>query len=208
VSSAKTRTHLAGGVAAALLLSVLVLGCGSGGSGETTSAPTEAATPRPAGSGQAASPGGGGSKQAKPRYEGAEEEVEQLGSEAGGSEREAVVGVEQEYLTALSEQDFITVCGLLAKPTRMQLQQLVQGKKVGCATILPRLLGGPAASTAHIYLGGELRRVRLSGRKAFVIFHAPGARLFVIGLVNEDGRWLVGNLTPSVLAPSKAALEG
>jgi hypothetical protein len=119
-----------------------------------------------------------------------------------------VTGVERAYLTALSKQDFAAACGLLAKAPRAQLQQLVQGKKVGCSAILPRLLGAPAASTAHVFLEGDLRRVRISGGKAFVIFHAPGARLFLIGLVREGGRWRVGSLTPSVLAPSKGALEG
>lgn len=209
-------TRPVGGMAAALLV-LLLFGCGSGSSGEPSGGaeapPSGSAAHESPGSGEASSAQGasnGASRAAhpKPSYEGAEEEVERLGSEAEGSEREAVLGAEEEYLTALSEQNFANVCQLLAKSTRMQLQQLVQGRKVGCATILPRLLGSPAASTARAYLQGEVRGVRLSGNKAFVIFHAPGARLFMIGLGREAGRWHVGSLTASVLAPSKAALGG
>lgn len=204
------------GAAAALLASLLLIGCGSGGSSQETS--TEAVPPKTAGNGAAGSEtapvhpaakaeagageGGGAG------YQGAEEEVEEVGSEAAGSQRQAVLRAQRQYLTALSRQDFRTVCRLLAPATREQLQQLVEGRKVGCPTILPRLLGGPAASTAHVYLEGELRKVRLSGGRAFVIFHAAGARLFVIGLVREGGGWRVTTLTPSVLAPSKSAVGG
>ena len=50
--------------------------------------------------------------------------------------------------------------------------------------------------------------MRVRGDRALVVFHAPGARLYVFGLVNEDGDWRAATLIPSVLAPSAATLNG
>ena len=43
---------------------------------------------------------------------------------------------------------------------------------------------------------------------ALVIFHAPGARLYVFSLVDEGGEWQAATLISSVLAPSAATLGG
>ena len=46
----------------------------------------------------------------------------------------------------------------------------------------------------------------LQKKQAFVIFHAPGARLWTLPLSNEGGGWKVATLAPTVLAPSAATL--
>jgi hypothetical protein len=196
------------GLAAALLAAAALSGCGgSGGStGPGTGASgTSGSPPKSAQTGSAKTGGKGGRPH---RSEGAEEEVEHAGSEAEGSGREAVLSARREYLTAVVEGDFHKACSLLAAPVLQSLEALVGSSKKppGCAPILAKVLAGPAAASARRDLGGDLRNVRIKGRQALVIFHAPGARLWLFSLLQEDGAWRVGTLTSTVLAPSAATL--
>ena len=50
--------------------------------------------------------------------------------------------------------------------------------------------------------------MRVLGDQALVIFHAPGARLYVLSLVKESDEWRVATVVSTVLAPSAATLEG
>jgi hypothetical protein len=133
-----------------------------------------------------------------------EKSIERFGSEAAGAQRQAILAAEQGYLRALSLAEFKRACALLAAPAHESLTQLAPGRlrAGGCAAILPRLLSTRAPATARAQAEGEVRKVRAGGERAFVVFHAPGAKLFVFTMVREGGQWKASTAGPSVLVPS------
>jgi hypothetical protein len=44
--------------------------------------------------------------------------------------------------------------------------------------------------------------VRVKGSRAFVVFHAPGAKLYTFTLLSEHGAWKLTTVASSVLVPS------
>ena len=70
------------------------------------------------------------------------------------------------------------------------------------------MLGTTAAAAARAQADGEIRKVRVRGDGALVIFHAPGARLYVFSLVDEGGEWKVATLVGTVMSASAATLGG
>jgi hypothetical protein len=132
-----------------------------------------------------------------------EKSIERFGSEAAGSQRGAILAAEQGYLRALSGAEFGRACALLAAPVHESLAQLAAGAKAkGCGALLPELLSPRAPASARAQAQGEVRQVRAGGGRAFVVFHAPGAKLFVFTLVREGGEWKGSAVGPSVLVPS------
>jgi len=181
-----------------LLLSLLAAfalsACGdSGGQGERSSS-----TPRS----EEVGPANSGSRD-ESRYEGSEETVERYGSEARGSRAEAIVGAERGYLLALAKRDFGTACSYLVQSVTRSLVQTAppQLRAKDCPLILPRFLRAAAFAAAREQAKAKIRRVRVEGNQAFVIFHAPGARLFVFGLQRERGAWKATTIAASILAP-------
>lgn len=172
---------------AALLLAALLLtaGCGGDGDGETTQGGTRSERR-----------GGEGSR-------GGEKSIEEFGAEAGESEREAILAVFEGYLTAVAEDDAATACSHLSATVHESLKQLVaRGEKnVKCAQVLPALLAPTAATIAREQADGEVTRVRVEGDRAFVVFRAPGAKLYMLGLVEEGGEWKATTVAASVLVP-------
>jgi hypothetical protein len=72
--------------------------------------------------------------------------------------------------------------------------------------ILPRILAPGAPSIARGQAGGRVAKIRTKGALAFVIFRAPGAKLYQLAMVREGGRWKATIISPSVLVPSAATL--
>jgi hypothetical protein len=169
----------------ALLLAFLLAACGGSGQGTSTQVGQTTTAKRPS------------------HYEGGEESVEEFGSEAGGSRKEAILAVEHAYLTALAEKDFGQACSFLSAAVSRSLEQFVVPKlrAKGCSAILPKLLASTAPGVARQHSGGEIKRVRVKGDQAFVIFHAPGARLYVFTMVREDNSWKATALAASILVP-------
>ncbi len=48
--------------------------------------------------------------------------------------------------------------------------------------------------------------MRVQGDRAFVVFHAPGAKLYQMTMVQEGGNWKTATVAASVLVPSAATL--
>ena len=138
--------------------------------------------------------------------QGGEEQVEKYGSEAQGSVKGEVLAAEQSYLSAIATKSYGKACAGLAPAVTGSLQKMVKGGDAGCGAILPKLLSPSTAAVARRQLQGEVVRVRIEGKQAFVIFHAPGARLWALPLSNQGGGWKVATLAPTVLAPSAATL--
>jgi hypothetical protein len=178
-----------------MLLVVMVLcaiGCGGGGSGST---------------------GGGEESDARAQQrnrQGAEARIEGYGGEATGVDRVAILATFHRYLEAIGAGEYASACVNLAGFARHSLRQLAGEADGGrhCAAILPGFLTAAAGATARQQAVGTVRKVRVEGDRAFVVFHAPGARLYQMTMTREGGRWRVATVSASVLAPAAAALAG
>jgi hypothetical protein len=202
-------------VLTATLTALLLAGCGGsdrGGStsGQSGTGPATAGKQQtnPTESGQASSGASSGDKGRKreSHFKGAEEEVEEFGSEAQGSTKGQVLTTERAYLSAIAMKSYDEACARLAPAVTASLQKMVKGSGSRCEALLPRLLSPTVAAVARQQSQGEVVRVRVEGRQAFVVFHAPGARLWTLPLSNEGGGWKVSTLAPTILAPSTATL--
>jgi Putative lumazine-binding len=175
----------------ALLLALAALclgGCGGGDSSES----------------QAQGSSEQGTAKSAPAEANAEASIEGFGSEAEGSEREEVEGAFHGYLGALAEGDEEGACAYLAASVQRSLSRLAAKakKEVSCPQLLEALLSPQAAQIAEGQAEGEITKVRVKGDTAFVVFHAPGARLYQLTLAREEGEWKATSLSASVLAPS------
>jgi hypothetical protein len=171
-----------------VLLCLLALLPGCGGSADT-STPTATAT------------------NSQPTSENAEESIEGFGEEAEGSDREELLFVFHRYLGAIAAGDEEKACSHLGEQVGESLDQLAKAKNAGCPETLEALLSPEAAKLARSQERGRIEKVRLEGSTAFVVFHAPGARLYQLNLAREDDEWRVSALSASVLAPELPARE-
>lgn len=190
-------------VLAVLAAAIAIAGCGGGD--DTASAPkgtTSPSTPPGASSQETRQSQRQGDGRAE-ESGGGERSIEEFGEEAAGSERAAIVGAFTGYLGALAAGDFQAACSYLATAVRQSLRQLVvrRLKGEGCAAILPKLLAGSAAAIAREQAEGEITRIRVEGERGFVVFHAPGAKLYQMTMVREGGEWRTATLASSVLVP-------
>jgi hypothetical protein len=178
-------------------------GCGEGASthGESSSAQDTGTQANGTAGGDQTSAG-----KPTPRYEGGEKSIERFGAEAGGSERRAILAAEQGYLGALATGHFKTACSHLSAQAQSSLKHLAKMQAIRCRQILPKLLSGSAPASAGVQAAGKVMKVRVQGDRAFVVFHAPGARLYLFTMQREGGDWKVTTLAASVLAPSAATL--
>lgn len=136
-----------------------------------------------------------------------EQSVESFGAEADAADRDEIVAAEQAYLEALASEDYAAACGLLGRQAQASIEQFAGPKASGCQEILPRLLAASAAATARAQADGKIAKVRVEGDQAFVIFSAPGAKLYVFTMVREGDEWKATTLSPSILVPDPATLE-
>jgi hypothetical protein len=173
----------------ALLLVFGLVACGGDEGDETTT--TESAA------GQTT----GGSAPADDEARGGEASIEDFGSEAGGSEKAQIVGAYMSYMNAIAEEDYATACDGLSAAVHASLQQLVSKNVGGCTVILPKLLAPTAGAVARRQANGEITKVRVEDDRAFVIFRAPGAKLYQLTMVEEDGEWKASTVAASILVP-------
>ena len=169
-----------------LLFAVGLAGCGGG---DGTNSTTSSATAPPSVSSE--------------DQKGGEASIEEFGSEAGGSDREAILTVFTNYMNAIADRDYQAACANLSAIVQSSLEQLAGGslKGKGCAAILPKLLAPTAPQIAHEQANGEIAKVRVEDDRAFVVFKAPGAKLYQQTMVREDGEWKVATVAASVLVP-------
>jgi hypothetical protein len=115
-----------------------------------------------------------------------------------------VEGAFHGYLGALAEGDEEGACAYLAASVQQSLSRLAAKAKKppSCPQLLEALLSPEAAEIAKGQDEGKIAKVRVKGDTAFVVFHAPGARLFQLTLAREGGRWKATSLSAAVLAPA------
>jgi hypothetical protein len=166
------------------VLTCVLCGCGGGREGFGSPAPASTRS-----SGQAA--------------RGAEEGIEAFGNEAEGGDRRAILAAEQSYFFAAASKRYALACSRLATSVRSSLSKFADSRPgANCSDVLPAMLAPQAYAALRQQLNGAIRKVRRKGDRAFVVFHAPGARLYQLPLVNEQNRWKVRLLFASILAPS------
>ncbi len=169
-----------------LLLATGLIACG--GSSDGTSSAVSTATTAPAGGED---------------HKGGEASIEEFGSEAEGSDREQLLAVFDDYMNAVADKDYGTACSHISATVQGSLEQLAgeaHGGK-GCTAILPKLLSPTAPAVAREQANGKITKVRVEGDQAFVVFHAPGAKLYQLTMVKEGGEWKTATVAAGILVP-------
>ncbi len=159
----------------ALIAVGALLGCGSGQGGDSSSA-------------------------ALPKQTNGEQSIERYGQEAKGTERQQLLALYRSYLTALGEKDYESACAKLAAQVKGSLAQIA-GPKADCEEILPAILSPTATPLSRAQSKGKVTGVRVEADHAFVVFKAPGAKLWQMTLLHEGGEWKVASLGAAVLVP-------
>jgi len=188
-------------VSLATAVALAAAGCGGGGDTSTTAstgAPAEAGFSATAGA-----EGSGGGSTAKQAEGGGEKSIEEFGEEAEGDARTATIGAFHGYLEALATGDPVAACSHLAATVQRSLRQFSPRalRSKGCAAILPKVLAPSAPATAREQARGQITRVRVDGERGFVIFRAPGAKLYEMPMVRQPDGWKVGLVAAAVLVP-------
>ena len=137
-----------------------------------------------------------------------EKSIEEFGIEAHGARRSAVVAAFKGYLNAIAAEDYGSACAGLAAAVRSSLAHLLPPKlkASGCERGLPHLLSPSAAPIARRQAEGRVTKLRVHGNRGFVVFHAPGARLYDMPIAREGSDWRVALVAPAVLSPSAETL--
>jgi len=137
----------------------------------------------------------------------AEKSIESFGDEALGAARKAILGTEHSYFEAIASKRYPVACSHLASSVKRSVVELAGANQhAACSEVMSALLTPQASSIARQEVRGAIKRVRVEGGRAFIVFHAPGARLYQLPLFVERDQWKVGLLTASVLAPSASTL--
>jgi hypothetical protein len=139
-------------------------------------------------------------------YEGGEKSIENFGSEASGDSRAAVLAAFHGYLGAVAARDYPKACAYLAASVKQSLEQFSKGRLKGCEELLPKLLSPTAPVISREQDEGRVTKVRVQGDRAFVVYHAPGAKLYQLTMSSEDGEWKTDVVGGAVLVPSAATL--
>jgi hypothetical protein len=212
---------------AAAALTVAAVGCGGGGSDTSTAPSTSASAPPPSQSSQPsegngskpakeagkereqpsskAKPGGSESGErpqpsiAEEESESADQSIQEFGSEAEGTEAEAVVDTMRSYFRALANRNLQGVCSGLLAANREQLEEFAKAKPGGpedCVGVLKNLLSPAAAAEAKKTFGATISKVRVGDGHAFVLFRPPGGRVSYFVLEEEDGSWKATSIAP------------
>jgi hypothetical protein len=109
------------------------------------------------------------------------------------------------YLGGLADRDTRAVCTGLAAQVRESLAQLSAKKGASCESVLPEALAPEAPIAARQQANGRVQAVRVNGDRAFIVFHAPGAKLFQLAMMREGGAWKAAAALGSVLVPASGS---
>lgn len=189
-------------IAAALLVGVLLAGCGGGAS-----------------TGSTADPSSGAEASAQFLKATGPNELVEFGSEASQAEREAANSVLQKSFAARADANFAVQCATLSKEVAEKVQATAHvasnGKKApkGCLGRLKEM-ATPLANSKEARedrLSGPIPAMRVEGKKAFALFHGTDGKNWVMPLEKEGGKWRVAALEEQELpnksssAPKKAS---
>ena len=148
-------------------------------------------------SGQPRDSGGGAEQFIVP---GADNTIQEFGSEATGSESEEIATALHNFLDARARGNWHAACAYLAPSTVRSYEKLLAKsskiKDKNCAGVLeaitsPATVGKLREEAAAVDVGS----VRVKGRQAFAIYTGPGGAVVAVSVLNENGVWRVGSIT-------------
>jgi hypothetical protein len=146
--------------------------------------------------------------------QGGDNSVQEFGTEADETERNATATVLHNFLDARAQEAWDAACSYLSGDVRQSLEMFAekakeaaekQGESIPQDTSCPTILAGLTNKTALPELRKEaaevdVRSFRAEGDRGFVIYTVGGGVVMAISVVKEDGDWKVGSLagTPIV----------
>jgi hypothetical protein len=130
-----------------------------------------------------------------------------FGQEAGSDEREAASRVLEENLRARAAEDWPAQCASLSASLTKEIverAELITAKKGAgsCAKGLELEAEPVPASVLKDPMTGPIDALRVEGKKAYALFHGAGNMGYAMPMVEEGGRWKVGQLTTIELGKS------
>jgi len=140
----------------------------------------------------------------RPEAASGEKSVEGFGDEAAGQTRAALLQTFKTYLGAIGGHAYRTACAQLSATVRESLAQLTNGRPTysDCARALSALFSAETEAIDRRQARGTITKVRVKADRAFVVFHAPGAKLYMMALVREGADWKASSASTSILVPA------
>lgn len=139
---------------------------------------------------------GGGSTQF--RNKGGDDSVQDFGSEASPSEREAAAAVLHAYLEARAahrpaEACFYMAARLVAAIERLAAKDEQEANVESCPRILTALSTGSQEALREA-ASADVGSLRLEGDRAFILYHGPQRTSYAMPIVREGGAWKVSSV--------------
>lgn len=147
---------------------------------------------------------GGGSEQF--RVKGGDNSVQEFGSEADTSERDAAAAALHNFLDARAEGNSAAACNYMSKSTIKSFESLaVQLKKEseppGCAEILEQLTNPAAKQSMQAEAArANVGSLRIEGERSFIIYTGVDGTVLAMPMVNEEGAWKVAGIAGTPLS--------
>lgn len=150
---------------------------------------------------------GGGSGQFT--VKGADNSVQEYGSEGSQSELEEAAAALHGFLDARAERNWAAACGYLAGSVIESFKQLAQTatrhlpadtlKGTGCPAVLAGLSGKAPTSALLEAAVANVGSLRTEGDQAFLIYRGAQGTPYAISMVSEGGTWKVASLSGTPL---------
>jgi len=167
----------------------------SPGASNTSAGPTTSTGAASSSATRGGGTAGGGSNAPLTRYYGT---IATFGSEAGGSDRTAILAALHNYLSAIAAGDWSAACAQLSAPIVHQLDLLLAHAKGvrghACSAALGALLGHTPGSVRRLMTPLSVIAARDDGDRAFVLYRSPQLQHAVISMFRQAGRWKAGVL--------------
>jgi hypothetical protein len=139
---------------------------------------------------------GGGSGQFV--VKGADNSVQEYGSEADESELKAAARSLHGFLDARAERNWAAACTYLAESLTGSFEQVAETSSPlphGCPATLAALSGQVPASNLHEAAVADVGSLRREADRAFLIYRAAHRVVCAISMVREEGAWKVASLS-------------
>lgn len=130
---------------------------------------------------------------------GADNSIQESGSEAPASELDSAATALHGYLDARAAADWGKACSFMASPVAASLSQLTGEKGSSCAKTMKALSAGlPAAALKEAAIA-EVGALRVKGDSAFLLFHGAHGSDYFIPMAREGSAWRVAAIAASPL---------
>lgn len=143
---------------------------------------------------------GGGARQFETK--GADNSIQESGSEASGSELAQAATALHGYLDARAAGAWSAACSYMAAGVADSLSQLAgssgqQGQS--CAQLLAALSGGVSPAALREGAEADVGSLRANGDSGFLLFHGAHGTAYFAPMAREGGAWKVAAIAPSAI---------